>query len=66
MVTSSRDGKLLPFQAILKGKTDASLPRKEERKLAENMGTTFEPGGEKHWATLDTTKSVSAIKEACD
>ncbi|KAJ9095164.1 hypothetical protein QFC20_006733 [Naganishia adeliensis] len=58
MVTSSMDGKLLPFQAIFKGKTDGSLPGKNERKPAETMGMKFEPGGDKHWTNLDTTKKI--------
>jgi hypothetical protein len=66
MVTSSIDGKLRPFRAIFKGKTDASLPRTEVRELAANMGMKFEPGGHKHWATVDTTKRVSATLMTCD
>lgn len=62
MVTSSMYGKLLPFQAIFKGKTDGSLPGKRERKPAETMGMKFEPGGDNHWANLDTTKKVSFVQ----
>lgn len=64
MVTSSMDGKLLPFQAIFEGKTDGSPPGKNEGKRAETMGMKFEPGGDKHWANLDTTKKVSCIPES--
>ncbi|KAI5449041.1 hypothetical protein NCC49_005652 [Naganishia albida] len=69
IITSSMDGKLFSFQAIFKGKTEASLPGKNERKAAENMGMKFEPGGDKHWANLETTKKwveeivISYIKQ---
>jgi hypothetical protein len=61
MVTSAMDGTLLPFQAVMKGKTKDSLPSVQARQSAEGMGMRFVTGGDKHWATLDTTKDVSTV-----
>jgi hypothetical protein len=59
MITSAIDATLLPFQAVIKGKTSQSLPKLENRKVAEEWGMFFICGGDKHWATLQTTKDAS-------
>ncbi|KAJ9112071.1 hypothetical protein QFC22_006370 [Naganishia vaughanmartiniae] len=56
MVTSAMDGSLLPFQAVFKGKTSVSLPSQAASNVAEVMGMPFKCGGDRHWATLETTK----------
>ncbi|KAJ9099726.1 hypothetical protein QFC20_005604 [Naganishia adeliensis] len=55
MVTSAMDGTLLPFQAVIKGKTSQSLPKPANRKVAEEWGM-FPKCGDKHWGTFQTTK----------
>jgi hypothetical protein len=61
MVGLSADGKLLPFQSIWGGKTNASLPtsRTDEYREAVELGFLFEISGipSNYWSTEDILKS---------
>ncbi|KAG8780155.1 hypothetical protein FRC12_023375 [Ceratobasidium sp. 428] len=59
MVAATAAGKLLPLQAIYKGKTSNSLPSKAARDTCEHAQFLFTPGGEKHWSNLETMKVVT-------
>ncbi|KAF9520263.1 hypothetical protein BS47DRAFT_1287271, partial [Hydnum rufescens UP504] len=56
MVASSAAGDLLPFQAIIKGKTLRSLPSNNSQAEGEQMGIIWTLGGENHWSSLKAMK----------
>lgn len=63
MPSSSSDGQTLPFQAIFKGKTAASLPKASDALTeAEEAGFIFTKGGKNHWSTLEAMEEVSAFR----
>jgi hypothetical protein len=65
LVAISESGKLLPFQAIFKGRSSASLHSpshddpelKKAYKEAMELGFHFEYAGDTYWSTLETMKS---------
>lgn len=54
-ITTTGDGQVLPFQVILKGKTNASLPKTERLSEALRAGHDFTVS-ESHWCTVETLK----------
>lgn len=52
MITTSCSGEFLPVQCIWAGKTAASLPTAQARRVAESEGHIFTSGGERHWSTF--------------
>lgn len=63
VVASSLDGKLLPFQSVWGGSTNASLPSKDapRRDEADKLGFVYAHGDTRHWhwSSKETTKKVS-------
>ncbi|KAF8059060.1 hypothetical protein FPV67DRAFT_1379277, partial [Lyophyllum atratum] len=60
MVSLANDGTLLPFQAIYKGSTDASLPSSSARSMKEALdaGFLFETSKTAtYWSTQETMKN---------
>lgn len=55
LVTTAGDGSVLPFQMIFGGKTEASLPKTDLRRVAEDQGHDLTVS-ESHWCTVETLK----------
>ncbi|KAI9059118.1 hypothetical protein FKP32DRAFT_1580172, partial [Trametes sanguinea] len=58
VVASSLDGKLLPFQSVWGGTTEASLPSRDapRREEADALGFKYAHGDTRHWSSKETTK----------
>ncbi|OSD06981.1 hypothetical protein PYCCODRAFT_1359876 [Trametes coccinea BRFM310] len=58
VVASSSDGKILPFQSVWGGSTEASLPAKDapRRGEADRLGFVYAHGDTRHWSSKETTK----------
>lgn len=60
MVAITASGIMLPWQAIFKGRSTASLPSVSARRECESLGFHFMCGGDKHWSTFKCMQEVSA------
>lgn len=59
MVAITASGMMLPWQAIFKGRTTASLPSESARRDCEALGFNFMYGGDKHWSSFKCMQEVS-------
>lgn len=64
MVTITASGHLLRTQVIVAGKTHRSLPAPHRRTAVNNKIWYDLSGGDKHWSTLGTMKSVSSFSSS--
>ncbi|CAE6435116.1 unnamed protein product [Rhizoctonia solani] len=65
MVAIAASGTMLPWQAIFKGKTNASLPSPAARHDCEAKGFCFSCGGEKSWSNLNCLQQKAILLIDC-